>query len=217
MPETQANVEAALLESGVDPSSVGIVMTPQEVGRYNESGQWILTPGEGDRWLVGGAERNQLALYDDYETLGLAANALHHLLTRPVQKIALGPADTKAAHASAADLIERVRASWDPHHPGPAPVVLQPGDMFDLFGHESAQGTFVFGTPLDKRSLAPTEIMLTYHVYRVRNPIDRGVIAGPVAPWFGQPGGGIKIQLPRSARWLYDAGYLDEICDMSDA
>ncbi|KYH43594.1 TNT domain-containing protein [Branchiibius sp. NY16-3462-2] len=204
-------VRSALAEAGVDPSDVGIVLTPEDVGRYNESDTWILTSGEGQRWLVGGVERNQLALYDDYETLGLAANALHHLLTRPVEKLDLGPADAKAAYAAAAALTERIRAAWEPEHAGPVPVVLQPGDMIDVFGHESAQGTFVFGTPLDQRSLAPTEIMLAYHVYRVRNPIDRNVIAGPVVPWFGQPGGGIKIKLPRSARWLYDAGYLDEI------
>lgn len=204
----------ALRDADVDPERVGVVLTAQDVGRFNESEKWIITPSEGQRWLVGGVERNQLALYDDYETLGLAANALHHLLTRPVDKVDFGPADTKAAQAAAAALIERVRAAWDRDHPGPAPIVLQPGDMIDLFGHESAQGTFVFGTPLDQRSLAPTEIMLPYHVYRVRNPIDRGVMAGPVAPWFGQPGGGIKIKLPRSARWLYDAGYLDEIGEM---
>lgn len=154
-------VRSALAEAGVDPSDVGIVLTPEDVGRYNESDTWILTPGEGQRWLVGGVERNQLSLYDDYETLGLAANALHHLLTRPVEKLDLGPADAKAAYAAAAALTKRIRAAWEPEHAGPVLVALQPGDMIDLFGHESAQGTFVFGTPLQQpwprpRSCWPT-------------------------------------------------------------
>lgn len=204
MTESRELVNARLIEAAVDPMSVGVILDRSEAGAYNESGKWIITPSGGDAWVVGGVERNQLAFYANLNSLDLAVDYLLKLSTRPTQLTPFTQADMKAAHASAADLQARIQHTLATTGQRPAPITLHPGDMIDLFGHESAQGTFVMGTPLPQRSLAPTEVMMPYHLYRVTAPIEDDVVGGPVEPWFGQPGGGIKIKLPRSVRWYWD-------------
>ncbi len=99
---------------------------------------------------------------------------------------------------------------------------LRPGTDIDRFGSE--YGTFLApaGTPYAARSIPPQSLDGTpaagcnYHDYEVLKPFM--VDAGPIAPAFAQPGGGIQYQLDATliagapgnlnVQWLVDHGYL---------
>lgn len=88
----------------------------------------------------------------------------------------------------------------------PVKVLLQPGMLIDRYGSE--YGTFVCpeGVPYEMRSLAPGSENKPYNIYRVLKPIE--VMAGEIAPWFGQPGGGTQYMFDRSIFDLIEAGIL---------
>ncbi|MET7450372.1 TNT domain-containing protein [Streptomyces sp. NPDC005574] len=74
---------------------------------------------------------------------------------------------------------------------------LRKGQLVDLFG--SGFGNFLApaGTPYAKRAIPPSNLdtyvaayPLSYHLYRVLEPFT--VHAGPIRPWFGQPGLGLQ-------------------------
>lgn len=78
-------------------------------------------------------------------------------------------------------------------NPVEKPLTLQVGRLVDLFG--SGRGNFLApaGTPYAKRAIPPSNLdeyttayPSSYHLYRVTAPIT--VEAGPIRPWFGQPG-----------------------------
>ncbi len=89
-------------------------------------------------------------------------------------------------------------------------AVLRPGQKIDLFGNPgnpanpvaSKGGQFLSpaGTPYALRALPPTNLdtysasaPYNYYLYQVQKAFS--VLAGPAAPWFGQPGGGIQDYL----------------------
>lgn len=75
------------------------------------------------------------------------------------------------------------------------------------------------GTPYGQRSLPPTNLPKTpddlsvYHVYRVLK--DLNLVAGPIAPWFEQPGLGIQFYTGDNItiKTLLDQGYIKEVND----
>jgi hypothetical protein len=79
----------------------------------------------------------------------------------------------------------------------------------DRYGYEG--GTFVSpeGTPYENRSLAPGTETKPYNVYEVVQPVE--VQGGEVAPWFGQPGGGIQYEFSDSIENLVNAGVLRRV------
>ena len=102
---------------------------------------------------------------------------------------------------------------------------LYPGQDVDRYGSE--YGTFLApaGLPYAARSIPPQNLDgepaagCNYHEYRVEREL--AVEAGPIAPWFAQPGGGIQLQIvatliqdaPSTANvaWLVANGYLRRI------
>ena len=102
---------------------------------------------------------------------------------------------------------------------GPAvQVQLAAGTMVDRFG--SPFGTFLApaGTSYAMRSIPPSNLdtypgqaAYNYHVYRVTGTFT--VLAGAVAPWFGQRGGGVQFEtcfnaLPCSGSTAVNVNYL---------
>ncbi|KAM3497280.1 hypothetical protein MY10362_009363 [Beauveria mimosiformis] len=97
---------------------------------------------------------------------------------------------------------------------------LCPGDKVDRVGHEN--GTFLapWGTPYEQRSLVPANLatdpkfsdgtLYNYHVYEVIK--DLTVEAGPIAPWFEQPGNGIQYHLAMPVWQAVRDGFLVELC-----
>ncbi len=89
----------------------------------------------------------------------------------------------------------------------PSRETLNPGTIVDRYG--GTGGTFASpqGTPPEARSLPYGWESNPYNAYKVVKPLE--VDAGPAAPWFGQPGGGIQYDFGRSIQELLDLGYLE--------
>jgi len=107
------------------------------------------------------------------------------------------------------DLSAKPPIQWPPNGGfagDPAAATLVPGTTIDRFG--LAKGSYVSptGTPFIQRSLAPGTQYSPYNIYTVLKPID--VQAGPIAPAFGMPGGGIQFKLPSSVQSFIDSGHL---------
>ncbi|MFI9270260.1 TNT domain-containing protein [Kitasatospora sp. NPDC052896] len=103
---------------------------------------------------------------------------------------------------------------------------LQVGQDIDRYGSEYGSFLAPEGLPYAERSIPPASLDSTppeacnYHDYRVLKPFT--VYAGPIAPWFEQPGLGRQYQLDPSlvpdaptqgynVQWLVDNGYLERI------
>lgn len=105
---------------------------------------------------------------------------------------------------------------WPPsdEHPeggvGPAePVVLEPDTVLDCVGDGTGRVLFPVGTPFPQRSLPPSHAEREYRRYRVmrRLPVWRSV----TAPWFAQPGGGVRYRATYSVDELVGLGHLVEL------
>ncbi|MFC1415981.1 TNT domain-containing protein [Streptacidiphilus cavernicola] len=105
------------------------------------------------------------------------------------------------------------------------PQTLRPGTDIDRFGSEYGAFLAPEGLPYAARSIPPSSLdsvpagSCNYHDYRVLKPFT--VDAGPIAPWFGQPGLGRQYQLDGTlvpgaptqlnVLWLVDNGYLSRL------
>ncbi|MFI9330451.1 TNT domain-containing protein [Kitasatospora sp. NPDC052868] len=104
-------------------------------------------------------------------------------------------------------------------------ITLYPNQNIDRYGSEYGSFLAPEGLPYGTRSIPPQSLdsnpaaPCNYHDYKVLKPFK--VHAGPIAPWFGQPGYGLQYQLDAAlvpngpARlnvlWLVDNGYLARI------
>ncbi|MEV7778350.1 TNT domain-containing protein [Kitasatospora sp. NPDC088351] len=104
-------------------------------------------------------------------------------------------------------------------------LTLYPNQNIDRYGSEYGSFLAPEGLPYATRSIPPQSLdsnpaaTCNYHDYKVLKPFK--VHAGPIAPWFGQPGYGLQYQLDAAlvpggpARlnvlWLVDNGYLARI------
>ncbi len=59
----------------------------------------------------------------------------------------------------------------------------------------------------DERTNQSSRYPYNYHVYRVLKPFE--VLAGPIAPWFGQPGQGVQYKLSQNVLTLIQNGFLE--------
>ena len=83
-------------------------------------------------------------------------------------------------------------------------VPLKPGQQLDRFGGWYEGGNFrdkgsYFGdegVPFENRALPPSSKSSPYNTYEVVQEFD--VEAGPIAPWFGEPGGAMQYFVPKS-------------------
>lgn len=106
------------------------------------------------------------------------------------------------------------------------PVELEAGQSLDLFGSGFGRFLAPAGTPYADRAIPPSNLNTyterypySYHLYEVTRPFT--VDAGPIRPWFGQPGQGLQYVLnseyiPEAPErltipWLVDNGYLRQV------
>lgn len=88
----------------------------------------------------------------------------------------------------------------------PVRTTLQPGTVIDRYGGPGGSFASPQGTPPWARSLPSGAENRPLNAYEVVKPLE--VDAGPAAPWFNQPGGGIQYDFGRSIQSLVDSGYL---------
>jgi hypothetical protein len=98
-------------------------------------------------------------------------------------------------------------------------VTLRPGTRLDRYGSEYGGFLSPLGTSYARRAIPPSN--LDYHAYVVVKAFR--VDSGVVAPWFGQPGGGVQDQLntvllpaARNVGQLVASGYLRRL-DLHEA
>ncbi len=105
------------------------------------------------------------------------------------------------------------------------PETIAAGKRIDRFGYAGGRYLAPAGDAFSARALPPQNLnspgdtpLANYHLYCVLKPFQ--VEAGPIAPWFGQPGGGTQYMLTTddlpeagnsvSVTWLLQNGYLVE-------
>ncbi|KAL8283482.1 hypothetical protein RQP46_005585 [Phenoliferia psychrophenolica] len=95
---------------------------------------------------------------------------------------------------------------------------LPVGTRVDRFGYEGGRYVSPAGTPYVQRALPPQNLdtptgdpryPYNYRVYEVQKAIV--VLAGPIAPWFGQPGGGVQYMTYSNISRLLRGGYLRQL------
>jgi hypothetical protein len=59
------------------------------------------------------------------------------------------------------------------------------------------------------RSITWYSFPYNYHVYRVLQPLP--VIAGPIAPWFNQPGQGVQYEMYQNISFLVATSFLKRV------
>ncbi|KJZ80050.1 hypothetical protein HIM_00764 [Hirsutella minnesotensis 3608] len=64
-------------------------------------------------------------------------------------------------------------------------------------------------SPTSSGRCRPRACPFNYYVYRVAKPFE--VAAGPIAPWFEQPGGGVQFKLSKSVGDYIKSGYLERV------
>jgi hypothetical protein len=89
------------------------------------------------------------------------------------------------------------------------PVVLAEGTVVDRFGTPEGRVFGEDGTPFARRSLPPDHLAAGYHRYRVTRALPMWRTLS--APWFGQPGGGVRYRAVHPAADLVAMGHLTEI------
>lgn len=111
---------------------------------------------------------------------------------------------------------QRAEFAWPPGERYPEggcepgePVLLPPDTVLDRFGTALGRVFAEDGTPFAQRSLPPALLDAGYRRYRVLSelPVWRAVSA----PWFGQPGGGVRYRSVYSAAELVTLGYLADV------
>jgi hypothetical protein len=91
----------------------------------------------------------------------------------------------------------------------PRDIVLRPGTAIDRFGHPG--GNFL--APADAsymgRAVPYDRLKMPYYRYQVVKSLR--VKAGPAAPWFDQPGGGVQYRTAVPVQALIDSGHLRQV------
>ncbi|MER7013895.1 glycohydrolase toxin TNT-related protein [Saccharopolyspora sp. NPDC000359] len=117
---------------------------------------------------------------------------------------------------------ERSEYAWPPadEHPEGAvepaePVVLEPDTVLDCTGSGAGRFSFALATAFGQRSLPEPHAEREYRRYRVmrRLPVWQSV----TAPWFAQPGGGVRYRTTHSLDELVALGYLVELTRSREA
>lgn len=98
---------------------------------------------------------------------------------------------------------------WQGFNEAPSVVVLPPGTLLDRFGRETGRYLAPLGASFPARAVAFVCADAPYHTYRVRAPLP--VLAGRIAPWFGEPGGGIQFLVDASVGELVAMGVLERL------
>jgi hypothetical protein len=91
----------------------------------------------------------------------------------------------------------------------PERSTLAEGTQFDRYGYSNGTFGSPVGTSIEQRALPPGSGLKPLTTYEVIKPID--VLEGKVAPWFGEPGGGIQYKFNVPVQRLIREGFIKEI------
>jgi hypothetical protein len=101
-------------------------------------------------------------------------------------------------------------------------TTLTIGTLLDRFGSEYGSFLSPANAPYSQRSIPPSNLdsnpstpdyPYNYHVYNVTKALV--VLAGPIAPWFEQPGEGVQFFTYSNVLTLVGGGYLTRVSSSS--
>ncbi|MCW2819547.1 MAG: hypothetical protein JWR42_2334 [Marmoricola sp.] len=189
---------------GVDLSTLVVGREPDHVPQA-PSHRWIAFPSSTGGTVIGGADRGRFAPYAEFTDLLGAADALAQLTSTPPPR----PLDRARSQVlGAAATIGRDWAAGLQQRPWLPGTDVPVGTPLDHIGNESGHYLYLYDTPMSQRSLPPTDLEQHRTGYLVAAPLPPEAVVEQLPPWFGQPGGGLVVRLPRVIRSYVDAGLL---------
>jgi len=203
----------ALREAELDPDAAVLLPAPTADSPPPPPGPWVVLPF-GDGFVVGAMSRGRFAQYDQVETFERAAMLVIRLLQESAARRTVPDPARLGERGRATSQAIRSRTAERGGAAGPAAV--DAGDVLDVVGPETAHHLYALGTAFDARSQPPTDAHGPYHRYEVLAELP-DASEGVAAPWFGQPGGGAMVVLPRPIRWYVDQRLLVELVDPDPA
>lgn len=189
----------------------GVDLSALVVGRETDhvpsapSHRWIVFPSSRGGTVIGGVDRGRFTPYAEFTDLLGAADALVQLTSLPMPR----PLDRPRSQVLGA--VATIGRDWatglqqQPSLPGAAVAV---GTPLDHIGNESGHYLYLYDTPMSQRSLPPTDLQERRTGYLVAAPLPPEAVVEQLPPWFGQPGGGLVVRLPRVIRYYVDTGLL---------
>ena len=169
------------------------------------SHRWILVPMSDGSVTLGGMDRGRFAAYGKFAEPEVAAQALEQATSSDRRVLVDRP--EKALVAATQALLDQLRATIADRGalaPGDVPV----GAVLDHIGPASGHVLYLYATPFEQRSLPPTDLNLDRRGYVLDAPLPEACRVEQVAPWFGQPGGGLTVVLDRVIAFYVDQGVL---------
>jgi hypothetical protein len=170
------------------------------------SHRWVLVPTSTGGVVIGGMDRGTFAAYARIEDDEQAARTLARLVTPPApQPPGRDPGSLRSAVSSLES--ELVAAADDK---GVVPSGHLPvGTPLDHLGNESGHCLYLLDTPMSRRSVPPTDLTEPRVGYLLAGPLPEGCRVRVVEPWFGQPGGGVLVELDRVIAYYCETGLLE--------
>ena len=180
-----------LAAAGVASDELQVMGRPGPDGREGA----LFLAEDGDRWLLGCLDRGRLIVSSAWPDEDTACTEAYGRLTAPL----LPPRRLDPSEEALAQQLEHALEASAPGEP--REVDLPAGLLVDRFGALHGRWLFPADTPYAERSLPPDLLdplrpQAGRRVFVVREPVR--VVAGRVAPWFGQPGGGLRLDLQGS-------------------
>ena len=201
-------VRRLLAERGVDASEV-VWTEPSDQPPTVPSHRWVLWPTPDDEVVIGGSDHGRFAAYARFGDPTLVADIVARWV-RP--ELPQAPRDRETLHGAALSVADMlVGPDADPvldadgSLPGP---VVPAGAPLDHIGNASGHVLHLYDTAFAARSLPPTDANETRTGFVLNSPLPDSCRVVRVAPWFGQPGGGVSIVLDRVIAYYVDQGVL---------
>lgn len=169
------------------------------------SHRWVLVPMSDGTVTLGGMDRGAFAPFGKFRDPAVAAQALEMVTASPRGVVVDRPA--KALVAATQALLDQLRATADDRGEiGPADLPV--GALLDHIGPWSGHVLYLYATPFQQRSLPPTDLNLERTGFILDGALPDTCRLETIAPWFGQPGGGLAVVLDRVIASYVEAGVL---------
>jgi hypothetical protein len=209
---TIENVVALASDLGVDVDRLVIGRAADTVPEA-PSHLWVLVPTSTGGVVIGGMDRGTFAPYARFEDDRQAVEALARLTAPRPTPDPGRPADALSEAVQRLD--DELVASADDK--GLIRSALLPvGTPLDHLGTESGHCLYLFDTHMSRRSLPPTDLNEPRTGYVLAGALPEACRVRRVESWFGQPGGGVLVELDRVIAYYVDTGLLERFAIDAD-
>lgn len=200
---TVVDVSRRAAELGADLGRVVVGAVADVVPRA-PSHRWVLFPTSAGGFVVGGHDRGAFAPFATFDRVEDAAQ----VLARWARPLEVPPIDRTAEQLAAAAMGAR-RVIVEAAAAGPVTGAAVPvGAPFDHIGTPSGHYLYLYGTPMSQRSLPPTDLSEERHGYLVTRALPSSCRVRTLPAHFGQPGGGLVVELDRVLAFHVETGRL---------